>query len=93
MIFYCFFKHMKTTQINNTRLYDIPSLDNSLKYSAYIQMFFFRIESCRVVVLEKNLMSNRYFIYKYIKTIYAQLLKLRNYIKAQVPFNVRILDW
>ena len=55
-----------------------------------MQMLLLRSESCAVVVLENFLMSNRYFIYKYIKTIYAQLVKSSKYINTQAPTNVRI---
>ena len=90
MIFCCYFTPMKTTQITNARLLVIPSYDNSLKYSAYIQTLLLRSESCRVLVLEISLMSNLYFIYKYIKPFYALLVKSSKYIKTQAQTNVRI---
>ena len=55
-------------------------------------MLLLRSEMCKLVVLEKSLMSNRCFIYKYIKTIYALMVKSNKYINTQATTNVRIFD-
>ena len=42
----------------------------------------------RVAVLEKSLMSNRYLLYKYIKMIYALMVKTNECINAEVQSNL-----